>query len=63
MTKAIGHVRVSTNEQAQTGLSLVAQRRKIEAQAIVSGLTLTRALEDAGASAARASAISPASTA
>ena len=63
MTKAIGYIRVSTNEQAQTGLSLDAQRCKINAQAIVSELTLTRALEDAGESAASASAISPASTA
>ena len=63
MTKAIGYIRVSTNEQAQTGLSLDAQRHKLEARAIVSDLILTRALEDAGASAARASAISPASTA
>ena len=29
MTSAIGYIRVSTNEQDQTGLSLDAQRRKI----------------------------------
>lgn len=52
MTRAIGYTRVSTNEQAQSGLSLGAQRRKVEAQAIVSDLELVNVLEDPGASAA-----------
>ncbi|MCY3577062.1 MAG: recombinase family protein [bacterium] len=48
---AIGYIRVSTNEQAESGLSLSAQRRKIEAQAVLSDLTLQTVLEDAGESA------------
>lgn len=51
MTRAIGYIRVSTQEQAQSGLSLDVQRHKVEAQAIVSELELVGILEDAGVSA------------
>lgn len=50
-TEAIGYVRVSTNEQADTGLSLEAQRARIEAQAMANGWPLVAVFEDAGASA------------
>ena len=47
-TRAIGYIRVSTSEQADSGLSLAAQRKKIEAQATLSELTLVDVLQDAG---------------
>lgn len=50
-TKAIGYIRVSTEEQAQSGLSLANQRRRIEGQAMASALSLVDVLEDAGESA------------
>ena len=49
--KAIGYIRVSTEEQAQSGLSLSNQRRRIESQAMASALALVDVLEDAGESA------------
>ena len=49
--EAIGYVRVSTEQQADSGLSLAAQRRKIEAQAVVNDYALVSIVEDAGASA------------
>ena len=49
--QAIGYIRVSTNEQAESGLSLDAQRKKVEAQATLSDLELGAVLEDAGESA------------
>ncbi len=49
--RAIGYVRVSTEEQAASGLSLDSQRRKVEAMATLSDLDLADVLEDAGASA------------
>ena len=45
-TKAIGYIRVSTEEQAQSGLSLSNQRRRIEGQATASALSLVDVLED-----------------
>lgn len=51
MKRAIGYVRVSTSEQAESGLSLEAQRKKIEAQATLSDLELVDVLQDAGESA------------
>ena len=48
---ALGYIRVSTSEQAESGLSLDAQRKKIEAQATLSELELADVLSDAGASA------------
>lgn len=50
-TEAVGYVRVSTNEQADTGLSLEAQRARIEAQATANGWRLVAVYEDAGLSA------------
>ena len=47
---AIGYIRVSTREQADSGLSLSAQRRRLEAQAEIMGFELGDVLEDAGAS-------------
>ena len=49
--QAVGYIRVSTSEQASSGLSLEAQRRKVNAQAELSDLTLIGVLEDAGESA------------
>jgi len=51
MTKAIGYIRVSTNEQGQDGHSLGAQRAKIEAYAALYELELIEVIEDAGVSA------------
>ena len=48
---AVGYVRVSTSEQAVSGLSLAAQRRRIEAQAVVSDVDLIEILSDDGHSA------------
>ena len=50
-TRAIGYIRVSHSEQADSGLSLAAQRKKIEAQATLSDLTLVDVLQDVGESA------------
>ena len=49
--KAIGYIRVSTEEQAAHGISLDAQRAKIEAYALTKDLTLVGIIEDAGKSA------------
>ena len=54
MTRAIGYIRVSTEEQAETGVSLDAQRAKIAAYCIANDLDLVATLEDAGISAKRA---------
>ncbi len=47
----IGYVRVSTEDQAQGGVSIEAQRRRIEAYCAAHGLVLARVEEDAGISA------------
>jgi DNA invertase Pin-like site-specific DNA recombinase len=49
--KAIGYIRVSTEEQAAHGISLDAQRAKIEAYAVTKDLELVGIVEDAGKSA------------
>lgn len=49
--KAIGYVRVSTEQQASDGVSLEAQREKIEAFARLYEYDLIAVVEDAGASA------------
>lgn len=49
--KAIGYIRVSTEEQAESGLSLAHQREKIEAYALAMDIDLTGIIEDAGKSA------------
>jgi site-specific DNA recombinase len=49
--KAIGYVRVSTDEQAREGISLDNQRAKIEAYCQLHGLDLAEIIEDEGKSA------------
>lgn len=49
--KAIGYIRVSTEEQANGGVSLAAQREKLEAYAKLYDLELVTVVEDAGQSA------------
>jgi DNA invertase Pin-like site-specific DNA recombinase len=51
MQKAIGYIRVSTNEQANQGVSLDNQRAKIAAYAVCKDLDLVEIVEDAGKSA------------
>lgn len=50
-TKVLGYVRVSTDEQADRGVSLAAQRAGVVALAAARGLDLVEVIEDAGASA------------
>lgn len=49
--KAVGYVRVSTEQQASDGVSLEAQREKVEAFARLYDYDLVAVIEDAGASA------------
>jgi DNA invertase Pin-like site-specific DNA recombinase len=51
MTRVVGYIRVSTDGQAEEGVSLDAQRAKIEAFAIAADLELVAIREDAGVSA------------
>ena len=51
---AIGYVRVSTQEQATTGVSLDAQEARIRAYATMRGLDLVAVVVDAGVSGAKA---------
>jgi hypothetical protein len=48
---AIGYVWVSTDRQADGGVSLEAQEQKVRAMAVVQGATLTEVIVDAGESA------------
>jgi len=48
--KAIGYVRVSTEEQAREGISLDSQKAKIAAYCELNDLTLVEIIEDAGKS-------------
>jgi site-specific DNA recombinase len=50
-TRAVGYIRVSTEGQAEEGVSLAAQRAKLEAFAIAADLELVAIREDAGVSA------------
>ena len=50
MQKAIGYIRVSTQGQADEGVSLSAQRAKIEAWCIANDMELAAVFEDAGIS-------------
>ena len=49
--RAIGYVRVSTRDQADSGASIAAQRTKIEAYATLHDMELVEIIEDAGHSA------------
>jgi DNA invertase Pin-like site-specific DNA recombinase len=46
-TRAIGYIRVSTDKQADYGVSLPAQREKIQAMCVVHGLSLVEVITDA----------------
>jgi DNA invertase Pin-like site-specific DNA recombinase len=50
MRDAIGYIRVSSEEQADSGLGLEAQRRGIAAYCEMKGLRLAEVFEDAGIS-------------
>jgi DNA invertase Pin-like site-specific DNA recombinase len=50
-TRAVGYVRVSTEQQAETGASLDAQKTKLQAYAVAMDLELVALCEDAGLSA------------
>lgn len=50
-TKVVGYIRVSTEKQVDAGISLAAQRAKIEAYAVAMDLDLVAIIEDPGASA------------
>jgi DNA invertase Pin-like site-specific DNA recombinase len=50
-TRVVGYVRVSTEHQADGGVSLDAQRAKLEAYAVAMDLDLVALVEDAGVSA------------
>src|SRR5262249_6336595 len=50
MNEAIGYVRVSSEEQADSGLGLQAQRQRIVAFCDMKGLRLVEVYEDAGVS-------------
>jgi DNA invertase Pin-like site-specific DNA recombinase len=49
--RAIGYARVSTDKQADSGVSLEAQQEKLRAMAVVQGATLLEVIVDAGESA------------
>jgi DNA invertase Pin-like site-specific DNA recombinase len=50
MRTALGYVRVSTDEQAERGLGLEAQRQRIRAYCEMKGLNLVTIFEDPGLS-------------
>jgi site-specific DNA recombinase len=50
-TRMVGYVRVSSEEQARSGLSLESQEQKIRAMAAVKGVDLVEIVTDAGESA------------
>ena len=51
MTKTVAYLRVSTEKQADKGVSLEAQRAKVEAYASLYDLELVEIIVDAGESA------------
>ncbi|HOF67764.1 MAG TPA: recombinase family protein [Candidatus Fermentibacter daniensis] len=51
--EAVGYIRVSTEDQARNGVSLEAQRTRIEAWAMANDATLVGFFEDAGISGSR----------
>ena len=50
-TRAVGYIRVSTDKQADHGISLDAQRSKLEAYAALYDIELVTVIVDAGVSA------------
>lgn len=50
-TKTVGYIRVSTDKQAEHGVSLDAQQAKLAAYAALYDLDLVEVIVDAGASA------------
>ena len=54
MTKTVAYIRVSTEDQATDGVSLAAQRAKIEAWCVVNDSELLEVHSDAGISGGRA---------
>jgi DNA invertase Pin-like site-specific DNA recombinase len=60
MNDAIGYIRVSSEEQADSGLGLEAQRQRIAAYCTMKGLHLAEVFEDAGISAGKPLATRPA---
>ena len=54
MRIALGYVRVSTDEQADRGLGLEAQRQRVRAYCEMKGLHLAEVCEDPGVSAGKA---------
>jgi DNA invertase Pin-like site-specific DNA recombinase len=53
MRKAVAYIRCSSEEQADSGLGLEAQRQKIAAYCTIKGWTLVQVYEDAGVSASK----------
>jgi len=60
MRTAIGYIRVSSEEQADSGLGLEAQRQRIRAYCEMKGLSLVTIFEDPGVSGGKALATRPA---
>ena len=60
MRNAIGYIRVSTEDQADSGLGLEAQRQRIKAYCEMKGLSLSTIFEDAGVSGGKTLATRPA---
>ena len=60
MNDAISYIRVSSEEQADSGLGLEAQRQRIAAYCTMKGLHLAEEFEDAGISAGKPLASRPA---
>src|SRR5262245_53764715 len=60
MRTAIGYIRVSSEEQADSGLGLEAQRQRIRAYCEMKGLHLATIFEDAGVSGGKALGTRPA---
>ena len=50
MNKAVGYIRVSTQQQADEGVSLEAQKAKIEAWCLANDYTLSNIYSDEGIS-------------
>jgi len=53
MKKAVAYIRVSTQEQAQGGVSLAAQEERIKAYCLMAGLELVAIIRDEGISAGK----------